>query len=70
MSEVLQNYIGRKELAVKLGDALRGKPYTEKTLIRWELDGYGPPPTRIGRNVLYFWPSVECWMRQQERTAA
>jgi hypothetical protein len=69
MSEVLSNHFDRKTTAEKLGHALRGKPYTEKTLIRWELDGKGPPVTRVGREVLYFWPSVEKWVRAQEREA-
>jgi hypothetical protein len=33
MSDVLSNYVPRKATAEKLGNALRGKPYTEKTLI-------------------------------------
>ncbi|WLB58471.1 hypothetical protein [Bradyrhizobium japonicum] len=70
MSEVLSNYVPRKQAAEKLGNALRGKPYTEKTLIRWELEKYGPPVTRIGREVVYFWPSVEKWLREQEKAAA
>jgi hypothetical protein len=70
MSDVLSNYFPRKLTAEKLGNALRGKPYTEKTLIRWESDKYGPPVTRVGREVLYYWPSVEKWLRAQETSAA
>jgi hypothetical protein len=62
MTDLLQNYIPRKVLAGQLG-------YTEKTLIRWELDGRGPPTTRVGRQVLYFRPSVEKWLQAQERAA-
>lgn len=69
MDETLRKYITRKDLAVKLGTELRGKPYNERTLIEWELDGKGPPATRIGREVLYYWPSVEKWMRSQEAAA-
>lgn len=50
MTEPLKDYTQRKILAEQLG-------ITEKTLIRWELDGRGPPVTRIGRQVLYFKPS-------------
>jgi hypothetical protein len=49
---------------------VRGRPYTERTLINWELDGKGPPVTRVGRDVTYFWPSVEKWLRSQEQAAA
>jgi hypothetical protein len=63
MSELLQNYIPRKELAEQIG-------CTEKTLINWGLDNKGPPVTRVGRKVLYFRPSVEKWLRSQEQSAA
>jgi hypothetical protein len=62
MTELLKNYIPRKALAEEIG-------YTVKTLINWELDGRGPPARRIGRQVLYFRPSVEKWLRAQERAA-
>ncbi|WP_426608639.1 hypothetical protein [Bradyrhizobium sp. McL0616] len=65
--EITTNYISRKELAKQLGERLRGRPYSEFTLIAWEKDGKGPPVTRIGRDVTYFWPSVERWLRAQER---
>lgn len=70
MSEVIDNYVSRKAMAIELGNKLRGKPYTEKTLIRWELDGKGPPVTRVGREVLYYKPSIEKWLRAQEKAAA
>lgn len=63
MSDLLKNYIARADLAVEIG-------YSEKTLINWEKDGKGPPVTRIGRQVLYFRPSLEKWLRAQERSAA
>lgn len=63
MTELLKDYIPRKALAAEVG-------YTEKTLIRWELDGKGPPVTRIGRQVLYFRPSLEKWLRSREQSAA
>jgi predicted DNA-binding transcriptional regulator AlpA len=62
-SDILKDYIARPKLAEDLGKS-------EKTLIRWELDGKGPPVTRIGRDVLYFKPSIEKWLRSQERSAA
>jgi hypothetical protein len=60
---ILNDYISRKNLADDLG-------VTEATLIRWEKDRKGPPVTRIGRDVLYYIPSVKNWARSQEQTAA
>lgn len=61
------NYISRKELAKQLGERLRGRPFAELTLITWEKDGKGPPVTRVGREVVYSIPSVERWLKAQER---
>jgi len=61
-TEILKDYIPRDQLAAELGKSV-------KTLVRWELDGKGPPAVRIGRDVLYFKPSVEKWLRSQERAA-
>ena len=63
-------YNSRPATAAELGKHVRGRPYTERTLITWELEGKGPPVTRVGRDVTYFWPSVEKWLRAQERSAA
>ena len=68
-SEIATDYIPRKLLARTLGERLRGRPYSEFTLICWERDGRGPPVTRIGRDVLYRTASVETWLREQERAA-
>jgi hypothetical protein len=62
MTDLLQDYISRKDLADTLG-------YTERTLINWGLDHKGPPSTKIGRRVMYFRPTVERWLRSQERAA-
>jgi hypothetical protein len=62
-TEILKDYVSREQLAVNIGKST-------KTLVRWELDGRGPPVTRIGRDVLYYLPSVEKWLRSQEKTAA
>jgi hypothetical protein len=59
----------RAATAAKLGERVRGRPYNERTLINWELDGKGPPVTRVGRDVTYFWPSVEKWLRAQEQSS-
>jgi hypothetical protein len=67
--ETAEDYIPRKTLAAKLGNRLRGRPYSEFTLIAWEKDGKGPPVTRIGRDVLYRAASVEKWLQAQERAA-
>jgi hypothetical protein len=64
MSEFdFDGYNSRPATAAELGRKVRGRPYTERTLINWELDGRGPPTTRVGRDVTYFWPSVEKWLR-------
>jgi hypothetical protein len=62
-NEILKDYVSREQLAANIGKST-------KTLIRWELDGRGPPVTRIGRDVLYYLPSVEKWLRSQEKAAA
>ncbi len=62
-TEILKDYISRDQLAEQIGKSV-------KTLVRWELDGRGPPVTRIGRDVLYFKPSVEKWLRSQEQQPA
>jgi hypothetical protein len=66
---IAANYIPRKQLAKELGERLRGRPYSEFTLIAWEKDGKGPPVTRVGRDVVYSLPSVEKWLQAQERAA-
>ena len=59
----------RPDTAAQLGMKVRGRPYDERTLINWELNGKGPPVTRVGRDVTYFWPSVEKWLHAQEKAA-
>jgi predicted DNA-binding transcriptional regulator AlpA len=59
----LKDYIPRDKLAADIGKSV-------KTLVRWELDGRGPPPTRIGRDVFYLRSSVEKWLRSQERVTS
>jgi hypothetical protein len=68
--EIAANYILRKQLAIELGERLRGRPYSEFTLIAWEKDGRGPPATRVGRDVVYSVASVERWLRSLEAAAA
>lgn len=67
---IATDYIPRKKLAAELGQRLRGRPYSEFTLIAWEKDGKGPPVTRIGRDVVYRASSVEKWLRDKEQNAA
>jgi hypothetical protein len=69
MPDNQDSYLSRPATAEKLGRIVRGRPYNERTLINWELDGKGPPVTRVGRDVTYFWPSVEKWLRDQEKTS-
>jgi hypothetical protein len=61
-TNILRDYISQVDLAAQLGKSV-------KTLVRWELDGKGPPVTRIGRDVLYSIPSFEKWLKAQERAA-
>jgi hypothetical protein len=61
-TDILKDYISRDQLADKIGKSV-------KTLVRWGLDGKGPPVTRIGRDVLYSIPSFEKWLKAQERAA-
>jgi hypothetical protein len=61
-TEILKDYVSREQLAAEFGKST-------KTLIRWELDGSGPPVTRIGREPLYYRPSVQKWLRSQEQVA-
>lgn len=65
-TEIASDFISRKELAKQLGERLRGRAYSEFTLMAWERDGRGPPPTRVGRDVVYSIPSVEKWLQAQE----
>jgi hypothetical protein len=41
-----------------------------RTLVRWELDGKGPPITRIGRDVYYEESALEKWIRSQTEVTA
>ncbi len=68
MTDFAKNYIPRKQLAKELGERLRGRPFSEFTLMAWERDGKGPPPTRCGRSVVYAIASVEKWLASQEQT--
>jgi hypothetical protein len=70
LTEIAAGYIPRKQLAKELGERLRGRPYSEFTLIAWEKDGKGPPPTRVGRDVLYSLSSIERWLASLEDAAA
>ena len=49
---------------VEAADASGRKP---RTLRSWRRARTGPPPTIIGKTVLYFRPSVVAWLRSQER---
>jgi hypothetical protein len=69
MDQIPADYLPRKKAGTYIGERVRGKPYSEITLITWEKAGSGPPVTRIGRDVVYFLPSIEKWLRSQERDA-
>lgn len=70
MLENESEYLSRPAMAVWLGNIVRRKPYNERTLINWELDGKGPPVTRVGRDVTYYKPSARAWLRAQEKAPA
>ena len=57
---LLEDYIDKPALAAEL-------KRTQRTLERWERLGIGPPVTRIERQVLYYIPSVQEWLRSRER---
>jgi len=65
----LIEYLPRRQLAKQLGQLVRGRAYSEMTLIQWERDGKGPPATRVGRDVVYHIPTVEKWLRSREKAA-
>jgi hypothetical protein len=56
----LANYYTRAELAAELGK-------TVKTLERWARERIGPPVTVVVVDDYYYKPSVEKWLRSQER---
>lgn len=58
---LLEDYFSRAELA----DEFR---VSEKTIIRWERDK-GLPMTPVGRDPMYYKPSIQKWLRSQERPA-
>jgi predicted site-specific integrase-resolvase len=57
--EVLEGYLTRREAA-------RQVRRSEQALIRWENEGYGPPVTRVGRQVLYKKSSLSKWLEARE----
>jgi hypothetical protein len=61
-TEILKDYFSRAELAAELR-------VSEKTLVRWEKDK-GLPVTPVGRDPMYYKPSVQKWLRALEKTAA
>lgn len=65
----LDQYVTRADLARDLGMALRGKPFSELTLVDWAADKKGPPPTKFGKQVVYYIPDVEKWLRDQKKVA-
>lgn len=55
----------RVEMAAKLGEYLRGAPYSADTLKKWARRGEGPPFVRIGCKPIYSWKAVTDWLQQQ-----
>jgi hypothetical protein len=52
-------YLTRAELAAELDNS-------ERTIIRWDNAGVGPPRTVLGRRVLYRREGVMQWLRDRE----
>lgn len=52
-------YLTRAELAAELDNS-------ERTIIRWDNAGVGPPRTVLGRRVLYRREGVLQWLRDRE----
>jgi hypothetical protein len=63
-------YLKRAPFAEWLGNRVRGKPYSEFTLMAWERDGKGPPAIRVGRDVIYSTSTAEEWLASLESAAA
>lgn len=51
----LNDFVPRKQLAKEMG-------LNERTLINWEVDGKGPPVTRVSRKVLYSRTAFRAWL--------
>lgn len=62
-SDLLEGLVTREELA----EALNLSP---RTLKRYEAARTGPPPIRIGRQVMYRETTVREWIAGRERPAA
>ena len=70
IEDITGKYIRRDQLPKELGERLRGRPYKEMTLLQWMRRGKGPPVTKLGREVYYYLPSVEGWLRSLEGPVA
>lgn len=55
MKRLLRGTMSERELAEQLGLSTR-------TLLRWRLQGVGPPFVRLGRSVRYSGAAVREWM--------
>ncbi|WP_316178379.1 MULTISPECIES: hypothetical protein [unclassified Bradyrhizobium] len=65
--EIAGKYLTRPQLAVLLGNWLRGKPYTETNIRLWERTGKAPPRIKVGNKTLYVPEDVDAWLRSQPR---
>jgi hypothetical protein len=57
---ILSEFLTKKELAAEF-------ERNQRTLDRWDVLGFGPPRTHVGRKVLYRRASVQKWLAAQER---
>jgi predicted DNA-binding transcriptional regulator AlpA len=51
-------FLTREDVAAALG-------YSVKTLKRWELNGLGPQPIKVGKLTAYRMEDVEKWVRER-----
>ena len=56
---VRSNYFTRRDLGQFVGRS-------DRTLARWDTEGFGPPTTQIGRLTLYRKDSVLAWLQSLE----
>jgi hypothetical protein len=58
--------IPERQLAARLGEEVRGRPFAITTLASWRRLHKGPPWARIGRDVVYRGSGVKQWLRDRE----
>jgi hypothetical protein len=59
MNDILEDYVTEDELASQL-------KLNERTLQRWRQQRVGPPPTFMGKRIMYHVPSFKAWLKSRE----